>query len=279
MTPGEIFGRQPNFISCAFALDFSNADGELSRKDLLKIAFRGGFPEVLNLSDNGRKKWHLSYANALIMRDLLDFSNIRRRDILVKLLEALAGWSSKFIDQSSLAASLGISVGTLRGYINSLQMMYIVGTLPAWTWTDYARVSGRDKFFMADSGLMASLLHWNLDAIELDSDRVGKLVETMVFNELSAQLAAQDDVIRLYHYRDHDKREIDFVLESANGDLLGIEVKAGTNISKDDFKHLKWFREKISAGKVFNGIVLYNGTLSYAIGEGLFAVPMQLLWQ
>jgi predicted AAA+ superfamily ATPase len=158
-------------------------------------------------------------------------------------------------------------------------MMYAVNTLPAWTWTDYARISKRDKFFIADSGLMASLLHWNMNAIEMDPDRTGKLIETMVFNELYAQIAAHDPVIRLYHYRDHDNHEIDFIAENANGDLLGIEVKAETNVSKSDFKHLKCFREKMSSGRTFNGIVLYNGVLSYKIAEGLFVVPIQLLWQ
>lgn len=278
MTQGEILAKQPSFISRAFELKFSHTEGELLRKDLLKIALRGGFPETINLPDDDREKWHISYANALITRDLRDFANIRRHDILLKLLEILASWSSKFIDLSSLASNFAISANTFRGYINFLQMMYIVNTLPAWTWTDYARISKRDKFFIADSGLMASLLHWNVNSIEMDSDRVGKLIETMVFNELYAQIAAHNPMIRLYHYRDHDKHEIDFIAENANGDLLGIEVKAGTNVSKDDLKHLEWFREKISNDRTFNGIVLYNGVLSYKIAEGLFAVPIQLLW-
>jgi predicted AAA+ superfamily ATPase len=114
MTQGEILAKRPSFISRAFELKFSRAEGELSRRDLLKIALRGGFPETINLSDGARGKWHISYANALITRDLRDFANIRRHDILLKLLETLASWSSKFIDLSSLASNFAISVNTLR---------------------------------------------------------------------------------------------------------------------------------------------------------------------
>ena len=41
----------------------------------------------------------------------------------------------------------------------------------------------------------------------------------------------------------HDQVEdaIDFIVENEKGDLLGVEVKAGANVGKDDFKHLKWF--------------------------------------
>ena len=41
---------------------------------------------------------------------------------------------------------------------------------------------------MCDTGLMAAVLNRRMKDIELDTDRVGKLVETFVFTELAAQI-------------------------------------------------------------------------------------------
>jgi predicted AAA+ superfamily ATPase len=100
---------------------------------------------------------------------------------------------------------------------------------------------------------MSSLLHWKFDSVVLDPDKSGKLVETLVFNELSILLSINFGY-EMYHYRDRENREIDFILENENGDLVGIEIKSGSIVSNDDFKHMKWFKEKISKDRRFTGI-------------------------
>lgn len=45
-----------------------------------------------------------------------------------------------------------------------------------------------------------------------DSDRLGKLAETVVFAELMAEIDASDDC-KLFHYRDWEQRELDVLVE------------------------------------------------------------------
>lgn len=63
-----------------------------------------------------------------------------------------------------------------------------------------------------------------------------------------------------------------------SGDLLGIEVKAGSAVSKDSFAHLDWFRTHIHAKKKFIGIVFYTGRDVLSFGEKMWAVPLSALW-
>ena len=71
----------------------------------------------------------------------------------------------------------------------------------------------------------------------------------------------------------------DFIVENESGNLLGIEVKAGTSVDLADFKHLKWFKENIKLGrKNFTGIVLYTGVHLVSFGAGLWAVPISVLF-
>ena len=77
------------------------------------------------------------------------------------------------------------------------------------------------------------------------------------------------------HYRDNNKREIDFIIERTDGATLGVEVKAGA-VSEGDFKHLKWFGSNLAKGE-FTGIVLYSGKDVLSFGPNLLAVPLSAL--
>ena len=65
------------------------------------------------------------------------------------------------------------------------------------------------------------------------------------------------------------------MIKNAEGNLLGIEVKAGS-VSTDDFKHLKWFAKNLAKTK-FIGIVLYSGKDVLSFGDKLYAVPLSHL--
>ena len=94
------------------------------------------------------------------------------------------------------------------------------------------------------------------------------------------ELAAQTDFYRysLYHYRDRQKREIDFIVKNDVGDLLGIEVKSGSAVSRDDVRHMAWFKNNIAKEREFIGIVLYAGEETLPLGDDMYAVPIAALW-
>tara|TARA_B100001248_G_scaffold262737_1_gene262079 strand:- start:89835 stop:90908 length:1074 start_codon:yes stop_codon:yes gene_type:complete len=276
---GEYFGASPTFLKNAFKEKFTPHKGEYDKSIYLSLAFTGGYPEALHLtSTEDARQWHKDYLKALIERDLKEITNIRRKDSMRKLLEYLAAWSSKFMNLQAINSSLGIPRPTIESYINALETLYLVERIPSWTKTDYELVGKKDKFFMTDTGLMASLLKWQLEKVRLDGDKNGKLLETFVFTQLATLIDLQENDYDLYHYRDHANREIDFLVENKEGDYLGIEVKAGTAISQDSFKHLKWFKDNLAKKKEFIGIVLYTGTEVLPFGKGLWAVPISALW-
>ncbi len=155
------------------------------------------------------------------------------------------------MDLSAIGSGLSIRRPTIESYINALETLYLVERVDPWTRTDYARIGKRSRLFMVDSSLMASLLRWKMDQVKFDPDRSGKLIETYAFNEIMAQVDAGDGRYELFHYRDREKREIDFLIERENSALLGIEIKAGSAISKSDFKHMKWFQKNLAKNRAF----------------------------
>jgi predicted AAA+ superfamily ATPase len=214
----------------------------------------------------------------LLKKDLYDVENIRRLDVVQDLVKILAGWSSKYMDKAKIGGSLEISKPTIDAYINALETLFIFERVAPYTKTDYDLVGRKSKIFATDTGLMASILNWKKDEVMQNHDRAGKLMETFVFGELAAQIDLDSDY-SLYQYRDTKKREIDFIVEKEDEGLIGIEVKAGRNVSKDDFGPQIWFKENIVKGKSpFTGIVLYSGEDTLSFGDSLLAVPIAALW-
>jgi predicted AAA+ superfamily ATPase len=279
LSQGEITGSCPGFIGKTFQQQF-NCNG-ITKREVLELAIKGGFPESVLFNDvKNTFNWCNNYVNTLIEHDLKDISNIRRHNTIKELIRVLAAWSSKLMDKAGIMSALSIRKPTFDSYFSILQNMFLVDTVLPWLKTDYEYVSKKPKIFMSDTGLMAGILGWNLEQIEFDPDKCGKLIETFVHNQLVAEIDACSGNYSLYQYRDTEKREIDFVVQNRNNDILAIEVKSGSNVSIDNFKHIKWFREKMS-GRTNNfvGIVLYTGKNIAKFGGNLWAVPLDALWR
>ena len=279
LTVGEILGKKPAFLKRAFDKDFPDRITGYGKADIIDLAFRGGYPEAVAINNpRHRKDWQLDYLTAIINRDMKDIANIRRQDALQRLFGILASWSAKFMEVSKITAALSINKITLDGYINTLVSMFMFEKVAPWLKTDYERAGRRSKFYAADTGVMAAVLGWNPGEVFTNTDRSGKLIETFVFQELAAQIDLENSY-NLAQYRDRLGREIDFLVEREDGSLLGIEVKAGHNVSGDDFRAQKWFEENILKNeKPYTGIVLYSGDRTIHFEENMMAVPTAALW-
>lgn len=278
LSQGELLGSNPVFLENMFKKIFPKNKNNYDRKKIIEIAFRGGFPEAIKLEASERQQWHRDYITALLERDLNDITHIIRHNAMKELFEILAAWSGKLMDIAAIGSGLSIRRQTLESYINAVETLYLVERIDPWTRTDYERVGKQTKLYMTDSGLMSSILHWHLPQVELDPDRSGKLIETFIFTELAAQIDASNEKYKLFHYRDREKREIDFLIEREDHALLGIEIKAGSAISSTDFNHLKWFRDNLAKKRPFLGIVLYSGEYAGSMGDNLWAIPFSALW-
>ena len=271
---GEINNRPPSFLEVAFGQAFKNSYPELDKRDIIRIGFRGGYPEALELSDAERRTWFKEYLDDILEKDVADITEIRKTDVLRAAALWLFAHSAQFITIDELAAKVCLSKATAENYLSALRALYLFDRLPAWTKSDYAFLGKRPKWISCDTGMMAGLLKWNSEDVYLDENRNGKFIESWAYQQIAALADVAGD-IDVSHYRDNKKREIDFMVERSDGALLGIEVKAGS-VSSSDFAHLKWFAENL-ATTPFTGIVLYSGTETLRFGEGFYAVPLSAL--
>ena len=272
----EINGCRPDFLDVAFSRGFEGRDFTgLGKRDVLHLAFAGGYPEARELSAADRRDWFKIYLDDLLEKDIQDITEIRKVETLRKVATSLFAHSAQFIAVNELSAKVELAKVTLQNYIAALKALYLFDSVPAWAKSDYELIGKREKFLATDSALVANILGWNEDDAYIDANKSGKLLETWVYNQLASVAETSSD-FSIGHYRDSCKREIDFIVERTDGAMLGIEVKAGSSLGDGDFKHLKWFAKNLAKDE-FTGIVLYSGEHTLRFGEGFYAVPLAAL--
>ena len=281
LSQGELAGRQEGFIDRLLAGDLmvDAADGP-SRAEYMNRICAGGYPEVLR-RDPGRRRnaWLDNYLERIIQRDAADVSGLQRLAEIPALLRLLAARNTAELNRRALANDIGIPERTLPPYLQLLETLYLVHYLPAWSNNLSKRVVGRPKAALLDTGLAARLVNVSADALtaEVTPERAGPLTEAFVLAEVRKQLGWSDQQPRLYHYRDHDGPEIDLIVETGDGRVAAIEVKAAATLNNRDFRWLTQLRDRL--GRRFTaGVTLYAGASPLPWGDRLAALPIAALW-
>ncbi len=157
-----------------------------------------------------------------------------------------------------------------------LENLFLVKRLPSWHFNSLSRLIKAPKLHFLDSGLLACVNRINLAQIEIDRSLIGPLLETWVYSELLKTISASPEPWDIFHYRDKDQYEVDFVLESPERKIIGIEVKASSTVLNSDFRGLRKLAA-LADDHWISGIILYDGDQSLSFGENFWAVPFSLL--
>jgi predicted AAA+ superfamily ATPase len=276
---GERHGRVEQFVDAVFAEVLpplaAVPPADLALWDLV---VQGGFPEVQTRPQLRRKKaWYRAYLATLLERDVRDLSNIEGLTTLPRLMALLASRSAALVNHAELSRSIGVPPTTLKRYLSLLKLLFLIHELPVWSTNLSSRIVKAPKLLMGDTGLAAHLAGMETGAALAQAPLWGNLLENFVALELLKQATWSAGQPSLYHFRLHTGQEVDLVLEDAHGRVVGIEVKAATQVSSRDLGGLKTLSEH--AGVRFHrGIVLYRGSEVVGFGPHLHAVPLPALW-
>lgn len=275
----ELAGQPSEFIDRLFAGHFPSCSMPRLRDELPSRLVAGGYPPALERPEGRRRKrWHRDYIETLIQRDVRELARISALDAMPRLLSIAAGRTGQLFNLSDLASSFRLSRTTIGDYVTLLENIFLLERVPPWHSNRTKRLVKAPKLHMCDTGLACSLLGLGSDDLAADREQLGPLLESFVYQELRRLASWHPEHHDFYHFRDKDKVEVDIVIERGARQLVGVEVKAAATVKAADFKGLKKFQR--TAGKRFvAGVVLYDGEACVRFGEGLFAVPLRMLWE
>jgi predicted AAA+ superfamily ATPase len=276
LSMGEYIGRKPQinlFFEDKLGSSLSGVYEEFLLEDWIHKAT---FPEVALMAQGEREGWYQDYLTTILQRDVRQLAEIDKLTALPRLLKILALRVGSLINDASTARDAGLNTMTYRRYRALLQGVFLITTIPPWFRNIGKRLTKSPKLFFYDVGLLAHLLDVTPQYLKAShSPLYGHLVENFVATELMKQLTLLPR-ITLQHYRTEGGKEVDFVLQGPQGQLIGVEVKSRSTVTTDDFVGLKSFKE-VAGNDFKNGIVLYTGKNVLSFGPDMVAIPITAL--
>lgn len=182
---------------------------------------RGGFPRSLLQEDAQVSfNWREDFIKTFLERDLLQWSGFSPATMR-RLWQMLAHQNGQMVNLSAIGGSLGVSHTTVRNYLDLLQQTFMVTMLSPLLSNTGKRVVKTPKVYVADSGIVATLLGLS-DFNQIAGHPVfGSLWETMVLMNIQGAFPGCE----LSFYRTANGAEVDIVMQKS-GKRIAIECKA-----------------------------------------------------
>jgi predicted AAA+ superfamily ATPase len=278
LSRAELRGRRPAFLRKAFTGALVRPPEEMIGEDLVHAVLTGGYPEMLQREEPGRRQtWARDYVRAIIQRDVRDIVDVDRLDQMPRLLRVLAHRSGHLTNFTQIGGQNNLDDKTTKKYVAVLEQLFLVRRLEPWFRDRLKRLVKTPKLHFLDSGLLAAILGITAERIARDRALFGPLLESFIFSELLKQGGWLDEECSFSHYRDKDQDEVDLVIENEAAELVGIEVKAAATVNAGDFKGLRKMAD--ATGDALRlGLVLYDGEQTVPFGDRLFALPVSCVW-
>lgn len=181
----------------------------------------GMYPDVIN--NPGKENETLQQlANSYLYKDILALANIRKPEILERLLQALALQMGNEVSYNELAKLLQIDKNTIMVYLDLLEKAFIIFRLRSFSRNLRNEIKNNRKIYFWDNGIR-NIIIANLNAIDLRQDK-GALWENFLVSERLKMMQYHKKITNSFFWRTTQQREIDYI-EEANGSITAFEFK------------------------------------------------------
>jgi hypothetical protein len=189
----------------------------------------GGYPELLKLTSNNENIEYLKdLVHAYLLKDILAFEGIKKRDKIVSLLQKLAFRTGSEISLESLGNELQISKNTVEKYLELFSKVFICYSVNGFSRNRDNEITKMKKWYFMDNGICNTLTN-NFNPLN-NRDDVGKLWENYLNSERVKKVKYQELFVDEYFWRTHTKQEIDRI-EIKNEQISAFEYKWGKETS------------------------------------------------
>lgn len=245
---------------------------DASRPDWLDSRWlRGGFPRAL-LADDMQlsREWREAFIRTYLERDLPQLGIHLPALTLRRFWTMLAHYHGQTWNGSELARALGVSDKTVSRYLDILEGTFMAFRLPPW----HANVGKREvkahKVYVADTGLLHSLLGiGELDAL-LAHPKCGASWEGFILREVIRRTGAKRG--EAFFWGVHGGAELDLLILQ-DGCRLGFEIKLTK--SPQVTASMRSSKETLGLNHLY--VMCHGEGEPWPLAEGVTAVPAACL--
>jgi hypothetical protein len=197
--------------------------GEVGPAHCQRLWLRGGMPRSYVARSSAESyEWRQGFVRTFLERDLPQLGIGVSAITMRRFWTMLAHCHGQVWNASELARSFGVADTTIRGYLDRLTAALVVRQLLPWHENISKRQVKAPKVYIADSGLLHTLLNLRTQEDLEAHPKIGSSWEGFVLDQVIRKLHADRD--ECYFWATHAGAELDLLV--VRGRLrLGFEVK------------------------------------------------------
>lgn len=184
----------------------------------------GCYPDICNNQEIAETLL-INLTNQYLYKDVLIWKDIRRPELLDKLLKLLSLQVGSEVSLHELGNQLQVKSETVENYINLLEKSFVIFRLNAYSTNARKEVTKMSKIYFWDNGVRNAVIG-NYSNLGIRND-VGQLWENFMISERMKMNSTMDLPIKSYFWRNYNQSEVDYV-EEENGKLHAFEMKWNT---------------------------------------------------
>jgi predicted AAA+ superfamily ATPase len=181
----------------------------------------GSYPDVINHAGS-EKEILLELTSDYLYRDLFRLKEIRKPELLEKLVKALAFQAGNEVSNRELGNMLQADKETVERYLYLLEEAYIIFRLPSFSKNLRNELKNSKKIYFYDNGIRNAVIN-QFNGIALRND-IGQLWENLMISERIKHQEYHRSFPNRYFWRTSAQQEIDY-LEESEGRLRAFEFK------------------------------------------------------
>lgn len=233
---------------------------QIDKRDLLDEYMQyGGMPGLINIDNDEDKKAYLNNLyNEIYIKDLVEHGEIKREDVLDKMLDYLASQISSLTNSSNIANSINVNStkkiddGLITRYLNQLEDAFLISKAKRYDIKGKKYFDYPNKYYYCDLGLRNSRLNYR-------QNDPGHIMENIIYNEL-VRLGYSVDVGVVEDRRNESKKqkEINFIVNQFD---KRIYIQSALRMDEEEKTNSELESLKIT-GDFFKKIIIRNDILS-----------------
>lgn len=238
-----LVGRMSVFKMFPLAqLEFTNYENLIETRGRLEDRLiYGGYPELIHQGSNQEKEKYLKeIVYSYLLKDILAFEGIKKRDKILALLQIMAYRIGNEISLEGIGNELQISKNTVEKYLDLFSKVFIIYPVSGFSRNADNEITKKKKWYFVDNGIRNALIN-HFNPLNMRED-AGKLWENYLNIERIKRLDYQDYFVSDYFWRTTTRQEIDRI-EERNAKIEAFEYKWGNKDLKTPTQFAKNYPE------------------------------------
>ena len=198
------------------------SEGYINVQNLLETRLiYGSYPDILSNVGNSQELLR-TLADSYLYKDILASDNLRRPEILDRLLKALAFQIGSEVSYNEIAQTIGSDAKTVERYIDLLEKCFIIFRLNGLSRNLRNELKKSKKVFFYDNGIRNAVIQ-QFAPVQMRND-MGALWENFFISERIKRNHYHQNYCNTYFWRTKTQQEIDYIEES-DGEMTIFEMK------------------------------------------------------